>query len=117
MNSGTQVATQSRPAVYWIVSDALEMAGRQLIQIPRVPEELITATLQPAALVLIFRYLLGGAVVVPGTSYINYLLAGLFVQSILFGSTTTGVGVASDLQRGLIDRFRQQCPRSGQNTA
>jgi ABC-2 type transport system permease protein/oleandomycin transport system permease protein len=97
---------QARPALYWQLSDAFVVAKRQITQIPRIPDELITATLQPAIVVLLFRYIIGGAITIPGTSYINYLMAGVFVQSIVFGSANTGVGVANDLQRGLIDRFR-----------
>lgn len=55
---------------------------------------------------LLFGYVIGGAITVPGTNYIDYLLPGVFVQSIVFGAANTGVGVANDLQRGLIDRFR-----------
>jgi ABC-2 type transport system permease protein/oleandomycin transport system permease protein len=97
---------QARPAPYWALADAFVMAKRQITQIPRIPDELITATLQPAIVVLLFRYIIGGAITIPGTSYVNYLMAGVFVQSVVFGSATTGVGVANDLQRGLIDRFR-----------
>src|SRR5215467_14842965 len=97
---------QARPALYWALADAFVVAKRQIRQIPRIPDELITATLQPAIVVLLFRYIIGGAISVPGTSYVNYLMAGMFVQSVVFGSATTGVGVANDLQRGLIDRFR-----------
>jgi len=56
--------------------------------------------------VLLFRYVFGSAIVVSGTSYVNYLMAGIFAQTVIFGSTTTGVGLATDLQRGLVDRFR-----------
>src|SRR5579862_6461408 len=98
---------QVRPALYWALADAFVMAKRQIRQIPRIPDELITATLQPVIIVLLFRYLFGGAIVpIPGVSYINYLMAGAFVQSAVFASANTGVGVASDLQRGLVDRFR-----------
>jgi ABC transporter DrrB family efflux protein len=97
---------QARPALYWALADAFVVAKRQIMQIPRIPDELITATLQPAIVVLLFRYIIGGAITIPGTSYVNYLMAGVFVQSVVFGSATTGVGVANDLQRGLIDRFR-----------
>ncbi|WP_307811413.1 ABC transporter permease [Ktedonospora formicarum] len=73
---------------------------------PRIPDELVTSTIQPIITVLLFRYMFGGAINIPGTSYINYLMAGVFVQSIVFGSASVGVGVANDLQRGMIDRFR-----------
>jgi ABC transporter DrrB family efflux protein len=95
-----------RPALYWALADTLVIAGRQIRQIPRIPDELVTATLQPVIIVLLFRYLFAGAIAVPGTTYVNYLMAGAFVQSALFASANTGVGVATDLQRGLVDRFR-----------
>src|SRR5437867_7691828 len=56
--------------------------------------------------VLLFRYVFGGAIAVSGTSYVNYLMAGIFAQTVIFGSTSTGIGLATDLQRGLVDRFR-----------
>lgn len=96
----------SRPAIYWTVADALVLAKRHLIQIPRIPEELIFSTIQPIMFVLLFRYVFGGAIVVSGTSYVNYLMAGIFAQTVIFGSTSTGIGLASDLQKGLVDRFR-----------
>jgi len=95
-----------RPAIYWTIADALVLAKRHLIQIPRIPEELIFATIQPIMFVLLFRYVFGGAIVVSGTSYVNYLMAGIFAQTVIFGSTSTGIGLATDLQRGLVDRFR-----------
>ncbi|HET8912090.1 MAG TPA: ABC transporter permease [Ktedonobacteraceae bacterium] len=95
-----------RPQIFWTLSDALVLAQRQLMQIPRIPEELIFSTIQPIMFVLLFRYVFGGAIVVNGTSYVNYLMAGIFAQTVIFGSTTTGIGLATDLQKGLIDRFR-----------
>ncbi len=98
-----------RPWLYWEVADALVLAKRNLIQIPRSPELLIFSTIQPVMFVLLFRYVFGGAISVAGTGsadYVNYLMAGIFVQTVAFGSVTTGVGLAEDLQRGLIDRFR-----------
>src|SRR5205807_2399922 len=97
---------QARPSIYWTLSDALVLAKRHLVQIPRIPDELIFATIQPIMFVLLFRYVFGGAIAITGTSYANYLMAGIFAQTVIFGSTTTGVGLASDLQRGLVDRFR-----------
>src|SRR5579864_9012780 len=103
----TQTLTpQARPRLYWTLADALVLAKRQLKQIPRIPEELVFSTIQPIMFVLLFRYVFGGAIAVTGTSYVNYLMAGIFVQTIAFGSTSTGIGIAQDLQRGLIDRFR-----------
>ncbi len=92
--------------LYWAVADALVLAKRNLLQIPRVPELLVFSTIQPVMFVLLFRYVFGGAIAVGGTSYVNYLMAGIFVQTVAFGSVTTGIGLAEDMQRGLIDRFR-----------
>ena len=102
----TSLTPQVRPSLYWTLSDALVLAKRHLVQIPRIPEELVFATIQPVMFVLLFRYVFGGAIAISGTSYANYLMAGIFAQTVIFGSTTTGIGLASDLQRGLVDRFR-----------
>jgi ABC-2 type transport system permease protein/oleandomycin transport system permease protein len=97
---------QSRFSLYWTIADALVLAKRHLVQIPRIPEELVFATIQPVMFVLLFRYVFGGAIVVSGTTYVNYLMAGIFAQTVIFGATTTGIGLATDLQKGLVDRFR-----------
>lgn len=97
---------QKRFSLYWTFSDALVLAKRNLTQIPRIPEELIFATIQPVMFVLLFRYVFGGAIAVSGTSYVNYLMAGIFTQTVIFGATTTGIGLANDLHKGLVDRFR-----------
>ncbi|HZP27847.1 MAG TPA: ABC transporter permease [Acidimicrobiia bacterium] len=91
------------------VADALTIAWRNLLNIRRNPQLLVFATIQPVIFVLMFRYVFGGAIRgVSGQygSYINYLMPGVFVQTIVFGSLTTGVGLAEDLQKGLVDRFR-----------
>src|SRR5260370_16761100 len=93
----------SRP--YWTLADALVLAKRHLTQIPRIPDELIFATIQPIMFVLLFRYVFGGAILVTGTTYVNFLMAGIFAQTVIFGATSTGIGLATDLQRGLVDRF------------
>ncbi len=97
---------KARPPYYWTIADALVLAKRHLVQIPRIPDELIFATIQPIMFVLLFRYVFGGAIAVPGASYVNYLMPGIFAQTVIFGATTTGIGLANDLQRGLVDRFR-----------
>src|SRR5256884_7972869 len=96
----------ARPPLSWTFADALVLAKRHLIQIPRIPEDLIFATIQPIMFVLLFRYVFGGAIAVSGTSYVNYLMAGIFAQTVIFGATSTGIGLATDLQKGLVDRFR-----------
>lgn len=88
------------------VADTVVLTKRSLIHTVRSPELLIFATIQPVMFVLLFRYVFGGAIAVRGTSYVNYLMAGIFVQSVSFGAMTTGVGLATDLTQGLVDRFR-----------
>jgi ABC-2 type transport system permease protein/oleandomycin transport system permease protein len=90
----------------WAVIDAWTIAKRNLRHIPRNPELLLDVTVQPVLFVLLFRYVFGGAINVPGTSYVNYLMAGIFVQTIVFSSLSTGIGLSNDLKLGLIDRFR-----------
>jgi ABC-2 type transport system permease protein/oleandomycin transport system permease protein len=93
--------------LYWQVSDAMVLTVRALRHIPRNPQLLVFSTIQPVMFVVLFRYVLGGAIrLPPGVSYVNYLMAGVFVNTVAFGSFTTGVGLAEDLQKGLIDRFR-----------
>jgi ABC-2 type transport system permease protein/oleandomycin transport system permease protein len=93
--------------VAWALRDSLVLTERNLRQVPRVPELLVFATIQPVIFVLLFRYVFGGAINVGrGSTYVNYLMAGIFVQTVTFGAFTTGIGLAEDLSRGLIDRFR-----------
>lgn len=86
--------------------DAMTIAWRNILNIRRNPELLVFATIQPVIFVLMFTYVFGGAIKVPGSNYVDYLMPGIFVQTVVFGSLTTGVGLAEDLQTGLIDRFR-----------
>ena len=88
------------------VSDAVTIAWRNLLSIRRNPQLLIFATIQPVIFVLMFRYVFGGAINIPGVPYVDYLMPGIFVQTVTFGALTTGVGLAEDLQKGLIERFR-----------
>ncbi|PWW21343.1 ABC transporter DrrB family efflux protein [Geodermatophilus normandii] len=89
------------------VSDSLTITRRNLIKVKRVPDLLFFATLSPIMFVLLFRYVFGGAIQVPGDlSYAEFLLPGIFAQTVVFGATITGASVADDLQKGLIDRFR-----------
>src|SRR5215217_7577799 len=88
------------------VADALTITWRNLLNVRRNPQLLIFATIQPIMLVLLFRYVFGGAIDVPGVPYVDYLMPGIFVQAITFGALTTGVGLAEDMGSGIIDRFR-----------
>ncbi|TFV67984.1 ABC transporter permease [Blastococcus sp. CT_GayMR20] len=89
------------------VSDGLTITRRNMIKVKRVPDLIVFATLSPIMFVLLFRYVFGGAINVPGdVSYAEFLLPGIFAQTVVFGSTITGASLADDLQKGLIDRFR-----------
>jgi ABC-2 type transport system permease protein len=89
------------------VSDSVTITRRNLIKVKRVPDLIVFATLSPIMFVLLFRYVFGGAINVPGgVSYAEFLLPGIFAQTVIFGSTITGASIADDLQKGLIDRFR-----------
>ena len=91
----------------WAVADTLTVTKRNLIAYTRIPESLFFSTLQPIMFVLLFRYVFGGAIHAgDGLSYIDFLMAGIFVQSVAFGGIGTAVGLAEDLQKGLIERFR-----------
>ncbi len=90
---------------YW-VADAGVIAKRNLIHIKRVPEVLVFVLISPIMFVLLFVYVFGGAISIPDVSYTNFLMAGIFVQTSIFGSTQTGVSLAEDMGKGLIDRFR-----------
>ncbi len=97
-----------RPAtrLRWAVSDTLTITRRNLLALTRIPEALFFSAVQPIMFVLLFVYVFGNAIKTPGSSYVNYLMAGVFVQTVAFGSVSTSVGLAEDLQKGLIERFR-----------
>ena len=86
-------------------SDALAIAWRGLLTYRRVPQLLVFSTIQPVVFVLMFRYVFGGAIRVPGVDYVDYLIPGIFVQTVVFGSIGTAIGLASDVQSGLLERF------------
>ena len=91
------------------LTDARVVTGRNLRHFVRQPQLLIFSTIQPIMFVLLFAYVFGGAVegsLPPGVEYINFLLPGIFVQSVAFRATQTAVGLSEDLERGVIDRFR-----------
>jgi ABC transporter DrrB family efflux protein len=100
------ITTESRPKAAWAVADAVSIAKRNLIAMSRTPQVLVFSTVQPIIFVLLFRYVFGGSIHIPGVRYVDYLMAGIFVQTVTFGAMNTGVGLAEDLQKGLIERFR-----------
>ena len=87
--------------------DGLVLTERNLRQIPRVPELLVFSTIQPVIFVLLFAYVFGSAIPLPGGgNYREFLMAGIFTQTIAFSTGSTAVGLAEDMTRGLVDRFR-----------
>jgi ABC-2 type transport system permease protein/oleandomycin transport system permease protein len=88
--------------------DIYTLTWRNLLRYVRIPELLIFSSFQPIIFLLLFNYVFGGAIgVPPGTgSYLDFLLPGIVVQTVLFGTTATAVGLADDLSKGMIDRFR-----------
>ncbi len=88
------------------VSDTVVIAKRSLLRIPRQPDLLVAFTIQPVMFVLLFVYVLGGAIQTPGFDYVDFLMPGIIVQSMVFGGFVTALGLAEDLKKGLIDRFR-----------
>lgn len=90
----------------WGVSDTLVVAHRNLLRYVRLPQLLAFSTIQPVMFVLLFAYVFGGAIDVGEIDYIDFLLPGILVQAVLFGSMQTGIGIADDLSKGIVDRFR-----------
>jgi ABC transporter DrrB family efflux protein len=87
-------------------ADGAVVAKRNLIKIRRVPELLIWTTMSPIMFVLLFAYVFGSSIELPGIAYREFLIAGIFAQTVIFGSTFTGAGLADDMTKGIIDRFR-----------
>jgi ABC transporter DrrB family efflux protein len=87
--------------------DGLVVAGRNLRRIPRIPELAIFAIIQSIIFVLLFSFVFGGAIPLPGGgSYREFLMPGIFVQTVFFASVTTAIGMTDDVNKGLLDRFR-----------
>jgi ABC transporter DrrB family efflux protein len=91
-----------------VVADAYVVAWRNIVKIKRVPDLLVFTTLSPIMFVLLFAYVFGGAIGQGGNAqaYREFLLPGIFAQTVIFGATLTGAGLAEDVKKGVIDRFR-----------
>ena len=88
------------------LSDGWVTTWRNLMKIIRVPEILLFTLIQPIMFVLLFTYVFGAAIDIPGDGYTSFLMAGIFAQTVVFGSTYSGSAMAQDLKDGIIDRFR-----------
>jgi ABC-2 type transport system permease protein/oleandomycin transport system permease protein len=92
----------------WTISDILTIAHRDILRLVRIPTSLVFAILQPVMFVLLFRYVFGGSIKLSPQfgGYVNYLVPGILVQTTLFGSINTAIGLSEDMQQGFIERFR-----------
>src|SRR5258705_8866151 len=104
-----RVRRPSPRAVRWAITDTAVVTGRNLRHFIRQPDLLTFSTIQPVLFVLLFVYVFGGAVgrsLPHGVAYVDFLLPGIFVQSVTFGASQTAVGLSEDLKGGVVDRFR-----------
>jgi len=92
--------------LYWAFADAKVLIWRSTMHILKNYDQLLSAAFMPIMFYLLFRYVFGGAIETGGPAYANFLMAGILVQTAAFGSTYTAIEVTTDLQRGIIDRFR-----------
>jgi ABC-2 type transport system permease protein len=107
MTQAVHAPRRSAAGFAWPLADAAVMTKRHLLRVPRVPRILLFATLQPIMFVLLFSYVFGGAIKLPAHEpYNQFLMAGIFAQTLSFGTGSTSVAMAHDLEKGLIDRFR-----------
>jgi ABC-2 type transport system permease protein/oleandomycin transport system permease protein len=88
------------------LSDTMGVSRRNLLRIVRTPQMVVISAVQPAILLVLFRYVLGGAIRIPGGNYVNYVVPAVFLEAVLIGGMTTSIGLAQDLQSGILDRFR-----------
>jgi ABC transporter DrrB family efflux protein len=98
----TSLALRTR----WLASDSLALAGRNFEHVRQIPEKLLDVTLQPIMFVLLFSYVFGGVIDVPGGDYKAYLIGGILVQTLAFGMMGPGISIATDLGEGMVDRIR-----------
>jgi len=106
MSAATDARSPARLSPRFALRDIAGVAKRNLLRIVRTPRLLVIGSLQPAMLLLLFRYVLGGAIHVPGESYVDYVVPAVFLEAVLIGGMTTSIGLAQDLHTGIIDRFR-----------
>ena len=95
-----------KTAIRDLISDSMVMTRRDILKYVRLPQLLVFNAMLNVVLLLLFNYVFGGAISTGGAKYIQYFLPGFLAQTVVFGSTQTSVGIAEDLSKGLIDRFR-----------
>ncbi|MEV6679403.1 ABC transporter permease [Streptomyces erythrochromogenes] len=108
--TGDLAAPRPRGGLAQGVSDSLVIAKRNLIRMSRIPEMIIFGVIQPVMFVVLFSYVFGGSISVGGSTspaaYREFLMAGIFAQTVTFATAGAGAGIADDMHKGLIDRFR-----------
>ena len=97
---------EKKPKALLAITDSLIMIRRSSTHIIRNTDQLLGTFMQPIMFLVLFTAVFGGAIATSGGSYTNFLMAGIIVQTIAFGSTTTAIAICNDLQRGIVDRFR-----------
>src|ERR687889_2351298 len=102
----TNMQTEKRSKLFWMLSDSWVLAKRSIKHITRNLDQLFSVALFPIMFFLLFRFVFGGAIDTGDVSYVNFLVAGILVQMLAFGANYTTVNLAIDLQRGIVDRFR-----------
>ncbi len=100
------ISSTSRPPAASAVSAALTFAWRGMLKVRHVPEQLLDVTITPVMFVLLFTYVFGGAVSGSTGEYLDYILPGILVMSVLFTTVYSGVALNTDLTKGVVDRFR-----------
>jgi ABC-2 type transport system permease protein len=100
------VNPESRSRLFWLISDSWVLAKRSIRHITRNLDQLLSAVLSPIMFFLLFRFVFGGAIDTGNISYVNFLIAGMFVQMLTFGANNTTISLAVDLKRGIINRFK-----------
>ena len=102
----TTEQTRDRRIPLSVVRDTSAIVKRNLLGYLRVPQLLVFSTIQPVIFVIMFRYVFGGAIGnVQGVPYVDFLMPGIFAQTVVFGSIATSIGLATDMKSGLMERF------------
>lgn len=102
------VSEVSRPPLQdrSLVQQSLTVVWRNLLHIRRMPEMLLDVTIQPVMFVLLFAFVFGGSIAVPGSSYREFLLPGIMAQTMIFSAAVVAIGLTNDLEKGIVDRFK-----------
>ncbi len=104
--TGLPPSASTHSAFRWAFSDVLTIAHRNLLALFRTPVAIVFMIIQPIMFVILFRYIFSGVIHIPDVPYVNYLIPGILVQTTMFSAVGTAIGLAEDLQKGLIERFR-----------